>query len=105
LQPTSGDRHLTVFIDAGHGGIDPGAIGSTESGQSIYEADQTLPVELDTTADLRCDGFRVVVSRTGGTPVARLLLGDISEGALTVQGVHDDVAARDVWPTWATPTC
>ena len=24
FDPTSGDRHLTVFLDAGHGGIDPG---------------------------------------------------------------------------------
>ena len=30
--PTAGDRHQTVFIDAGHGGIDPGATGTTESG-------------------------------------------------------------------------
>jgi len=27
--PTSGDRHETVFLDAGHGGIDPGGIGLT----------------------------------------------------------------------------
>src|ERR1019366_9419304 len=27
LPPTSRDRHLTVFLDAGHGGIDPGGIG------------------------------------------------------------------------------
>ena len=24
--PTAGNRHLTVFLDAGHGGIDPGAL-------------------------------------------------------------------------------
>ena len=45
--PTSGDRHLTVFLDAGHGGLDPGGVGETQSGQTIYEADETLPVELD----------------------------------------------------------
>ncbi len=33
--PTSGDRHLTVFLDAGHGGIDPGGVGETETGQTI----------------------------------------------------------------------
>ncbi|MBF6558499.1 MAG: hypothetical protein IVW52_20610, partial [Acidimicrobiales bacterium] len=32
--PTSGDRGLTVFLDAGHGGIDPGGVGTTEAGQS-----------------------------------------------------------------------
>ncbi|MCL2418418.1 MAG: hypothetical protein FWD04_03940, partial [Conexibacteraceae bacterium] len=35
--PTTGDRHLTVFLDAGHGGLDPGSVGTTESGRTIYE--------------------------------------------------------------------
>jgi N-acetylmuramoyl-L-alanine amidase len=84
-----------VFIDAGHGGIDPGAIGTTGSGTTIHEADLTLPVVLDTVPLLRGQGFGVVVSRTGATSVARLTADDVSGGALTVQGVHDDVAARD----------
>lgn len=94
--PTRGDRNLTVFLDAGHGGIDPGSVGTTESGRTIYEADETLPVELDTKALLVRDGFRVVVSRTRNTSVARLGRGDVSDHELTAQGVHDDVAARDV---------
>ncbi len=94
--PTAGNRHLTVFLDAGHGGLDPGAVGTTESGRVIYEADQTLPVVLDTMTILRRDGFRVVVSRTGPTTVLRLRPGDVSGRLLTAQGVHDDVAARDV---------
>ncbi len=94
--PTSGDRHLTVFLDAGHGGIDPGGVGTTESGQTINEATVNLPIELHTMALLRRDGFRVVVSRTTPTSVARLGPGDVSGGLLTPDGVHDDVAARDV---------
>jgi N-acetylmuramoyl-L-alanine amidase len=94
--PTVGSRHLSVFLDAGHGGIDPGAVGTTESGQRIDEADQTLPVELDAMAVLRRDGFEVVVSRTAATSVVRLSAGDVAEGVLTVPGAHDDVAARDV---------
>lgn len=94
--PTAGNRHLTVFLDAGHGGLDPGAVGSTESGQVVYEADQTLPVVLDATTILRRAGFRVVVSRTGATTVLRLGPGDVSGNVLTDAGSHDDVAARDV---------
>jgi N-acetylmuramoyl-L-alanine amidase len=94
--PTVGNRHLTVFLDAGHGGPDPGAVGVTSTGKVIDEADQTLPVVLDTTAILRRAGFRVVVSRTGPTSVLRLGPGDMSGSMLTVTGSHDDVAARDV---------
>ncbi len=94
--PTSGDRHLTVFLDAGHGGLDPGGVGETASGQTIYEADETLPVELDTMKQLRSKGFTVVVSRTEAETVIRPQPGDVSGGLFTVQGVHDDVAARDI---------
>ena len=94
--PTKGDRHETVFLDAGHGGIDPGGVGTTEDGQTIDEADETLPVELGAMALLRAKGFRVVVSRTMNTTVVRLTAADESGGVLTLQGSHDDVAARDV---------
>lgn len=94
--PARGNRHLTVFLDAGHGGVDPGAIGTTTAGKVVYEANETLPVVLDATAVLRAEGFRVVVSRTGPTTVLRLGPGDESGGILTVKGSHDDVAARDV---------
>jgi N-acetylmuramoyl-L-alanine amidase len=94
--PSSGDRHLTVFLDAGHGGIDPGSVGETESGQTIYEADETLPVELDAAKLLEAHGFTVVVSRTGDETVSRPGPGDVSDGEFTTQGDHDEVAARDV---------
>jgi N-acetylmuramoyl-L-alanine amidase len=96
MAPLAGNRHLSVFIDAGHGGVDPGGVGTTESGQQVEEADLTLPVELDAANELRRDGFAVTVSRTGATNVARLGPADVGGGALTVQGAHDDVAARAV---------
>jgi N-acetylmuramoyl-L-alanine amidase len=95
FSPTIGNRHRTVFLDAGHGGIDPGGVGSTESGATITEAAQTLPTELDTMALLRSQGFRVVVSRTRQTTVVRLGPQDVSDGVLSLQGALDDVAARD----------
>jgi len=96
LAPTRGNRHLTVFLDAGHGGVDPGATGTTASGATIYEADETLPVELDAAALLRADGFRVVVSRTRNSSVVRLTSQEVTGGELSLQGAHDDVAARDI---------
>ena len=94
--PTSGDRHATVFLDAGHGGIDPGAVGTDLAGRTIEESQLTLPVELDAMALLRAQGFRVVVSRTTDSTVLRLAPVDRSGPYLSAQGVHDEVAARDV---------
>jgi N-acetylmuramoyl-L-alanine amidase len=84
-----------VFLDAGHGGVDPGAVGEAEAGQPVYEDDLTLRVELDAAALLRSKGFVVVVSRTRDSLVGRLRPRDFSGGVLSPQGVHDDVAARD----------
>ncbi len=95
-QPTSGDRHITVFLDAGHGGLDPGGVGMTETGQEIQESTINLPIELDTMAILRAKGFRVVVSRTKNTTVLKLGPGDTDGRLLSLLGSHDDVAARDV---------
>jgi N-acetylmuramoyl-L-alanine amidase len=94
--PAGGHQNQTVFLDAGHGGIDPGAVGSTESGAAIEESTINLSIELDTMALLRAQGYRVVVSRTQNTTVTRLTSGGTSGGLLTVQGVFDDVTARDL---------
>jgi N-acetylmuramoyl-L-alanine amidase len=96
FNPTAGDRHETVFLDAGHGGVDPGGIGTAPSGASVDESAVNLPIELDTMAILRAQGYRVVVSRTQNTSVTRLSAADVSDGALTAQGSFADVAARDV---------
>jgi N-acetylmuramoyl-L-alanine amidase len=94
--PTAGDRHETVFLDAGHGGIDPGAVGTTQNGTQVSESAVNLPIELDTMAILRAEGYRVVVSRTKSTSVTKLTRADVSGGLLTVQGAFADVAARAV---------
>lgn len=93
--PGTRRHHDTVFIDAGHGGPDPGAVGVTVSGRPVHEADETLAVVLDTVPLLRARGYRVVVSRTTSGPVARPAPGDLSGGLFTGQGVHHDLIARD----------
>jgi N-acetylmuramoyl-L-alanine amidase len=75
---TAGDRHETVFLDAGHGGIDPGAVGATQNGTAVAESTVNLPIELDTMAILRAEGYRVVVSRTANTSVTKLARADVS---------------------------
>ena len=94
--PTNGDNDKTVFLDGGHGGIDPGGVGTTGSGQTIHESDVNLAIELDTMSLLRARGYRVVVSRTQDSTVVRLTPTDMSDGVLSLQGSHDDVVARDV---------
>ncbi len=94
--PTGGDRHRTVFLDAGHGGLDPGGVGMTESGQQVEESTINLAIELDTMMILRAEGFRVVVSRTENSTVLKLGPGDTDGQLLSLVGAHDDVAARDV---------
>jgi N-acetylmuramoyl-L-alanine amidase len=94
--PTRGDNHRTVFLDAGHGGIDPGAVGTTKTGAAVAESTVNLAVELDAMAILRGQGYRVVVSRTRDSSVIRLTPADVAGHALTLQGAFNDVAARDV---------
>jgi N-acetylmuramoyl-L-alanine amidase len=94
--PTSGNRHKTVFLDPGHGGIDPGGVGTTDSGQPVEEAKVNLPIAFAAMALLRANGFRVVLSRTGDSTVVRLSAAQIAAGTLSYQAAHADVADRDV---------
>lgn len=94
FSPTVGDRGQTVFLDAGHGGPDPGAAGTTASGQHVTEKSLTLPVVLDAAQDLRAEGYRVVVSRTTDTGVDLLTPGDLNGASYSTDGKHADLVAR-----------
>jgi N-acetylmuramoyl-L-alanine amidase len=93
--PTSGNRNVTVFLDAGHGGSDPGGVGETQEWHTITEAWVNLHVEMDAMELLTQQGFRVVVSRTSGGLVHPVGPGDSDAGALTSRGLRADIAARD----------
>lgn len=87
--PTSGDRRTTVFLDAGHGGPDPGAVGVRGA-----EKDLTLMVAMDTANQLRRKGFRVVLSRTSDTSILPLTPGDLDGQVFSTTGKHTDMAGR-----------
>jgi N-acetylmuramoyl-L-alanine amidase len=92
--PTHGHLNRTVYIDAGHGGLDPGVVGTTASGRIVLEKDATLAVALRLESLLRADGFAVVMSRTQDTTVRKLAAADSSYGAITSSAEHRDLAAR-----------
>lgn len=94
--PTHGNRHLRVFIDAGHGGIDPGGTGRTSSGQPVSEAPLNLLVAKDAAVLLRRQGFSVVLSRSSSNPVARPEPGDFSGSGYTVLGERRELVARNL---------
>src|SRR4030042_3842634 len=53
---------IKVFLDAGHGGSDPGAIGF-----GYYEKTANLDIALRVKSKLEANGFAVVMSRTNDT--------------------------------------
>ena len=92
--PLRGNLHHIVFIDPGHGGVDPGASGTTSSGTTIWEKDVTLAVGLDLSTLLRNQGYTIVLSRDSDTLVTRTVRGDLNGKLLTAAGEHRDLVAR-----------
>jgi len=94
LAPLRGNVGRTVFIDAGHGGPDPGALGTTASGQPLNEKSVTLAVALTAARMLRLHGYRVVLSRNADNSVTRLTGADLYQRALSIRGAHAELLAR-----------
>jgi N-acetylmuramoyl-L-alanine amidase len=92
--PTHGRLNKTVFVDAGHGGLDPGVVGTSIGGRTVQEKDSTLAVATRLMVLLRNDGYVVVMARTQDTTVIKLAATDSNYGAITSSGVHRDLAAR-----------
>ena len=78
-----------MFIDPGHGGLDPGVVG-----KQVAEKDATLAVATDLSSMLRADGYRVVMARTQDTAVAKLTGTDSVYGSLTADAAHRDLITR-----------
>jgi N-acetylmuramoyl-L-alanine amidase len=93
LSPTRAGSGQTVFIDPGHGGLDPGVVGGSK-GHQVLEKDVTLAVALRLSELLRAAGYRVVMARTQDTTVIKLSDTDSVFGSLTASAEHRDLAAR-----------
>jgi N-acetylmuramoyl-L-alanine amidase len=93
FDPAGGRAAKTVFIDPGHGGLDPGVVGMA-GGRQVLEKDVTLAVATRLSSLLRADGYRVVLSRTADSSVAKLSASDSVAGAMTGSAVHRDLVAR-----------
>ena len=91
--PSLGQASRTVFIDPGHGGLDPGVVGES-GGQTVLEKDVALAVATRLAALLQGDGYRVVLSRTRDTSVTSLAPTDSVSGALTASAEHRDLLTR-----------
>jgi N-acetylmuramoyl-L-alanine amidase len=90
---SDGRSSKTVFIDPGHGGLDPGVVG-TVGGHQVLEKDVALGVGTRLAALLRDGGYRVVMSRTRDTSVTTLGPNDTVTGALTGSAEHRDLVTR-----------
>jgi N-acetylmuramoyl-L-alanine amidase len=93
LAATHAGSGQTVFIDPGHGGLDPGVVGGTAAHQ-VLEKDVTLAVAARLSDLLRGAGYRVVMARTLDTTVIKLSASDSVYGSLTASAEHRDLAAR-----------
>jgi N-acetylmuramoyl-L-alanine amidase len=91
---TSGPAKATVFLDAGHGGVDPGTGGRTSRGKRIQEKAATLAIVKVATEQVRAAGYRVVVSRWVDTTVGVPRPGDLVNGVFNADGARQDVLAR-----------
>jgi N-acetylmuramoyl-L-alanine amidase len=94
LAPQGDGKHVTIFLDPGHGAPDPGTQGTTTRGTFIYEKDLTLATTQMLAGLLRADGYTVVMSRVQDGSVAALTSADLPDGVFSAAGKHKDLLAR-----------
>ncbi len=58
---TSPMNNLTIVLDAGHGGVDPGSVGKTTK---VQESELNLKITLKLAEYLKAGGFNIVLTRT-----------------------------------------
>lgn len=66
VKASAADAKKIIMLDAGHGGSDPGALG-TLNGKTINEKDLTLSITYKVKAILESNGYKTAMTRTGDT--------------------------------------
>lgn len=66
VKASAADAKKIIMLDAGHGGTDPGALG-TLNGKTIKEKDLTLSITYKVKAILESNGYKTAMTRTGDT--------------------------------------
>lgn len=66
VKASAADAKKLIMLDAGHGGSDPGALG-TLNGRTINEKDLTLSITYKVKAILESNGYKTAMTRTGDT--------------------------------------
>ncbi|MDD7967782.1 N-acetylmuramoyl-L-alanine amidase family protein [Actinomycetospora lemnae] len=94
LPARRGGSSATVVLDAGHGGPDPGAVGTTPDGTAVVEKELTLAVALAAADDLRDRGNTVVLTRSTEALGTGVGADDGQVGALTTDMSQEDLEAR-----------
>lgn len=94
LPPHGAAPRGTVLVDAGHGGPDPGSLGTTLDGRTVAEKDLTLRVALAVAARLRAVGITAVLSRSTDRLGSTIESGDVQDGSLTTDASQEDLVAR-----------
>lgn len=56
-------KEFILYLDAGHGGFDTGAVTTLDDGRELAEKDLVLTLALDAASELRARGYTVYLSR------------------------------------------
>ncbi len=68
--PATDPEKITIAVDPGHGGNQPGAVYPDAGGEDVKEKDLTLPMALLLADLLKERGYNVVLTRTGDDSVS-----------------------------------
>jgi N-acetylmuramoyl-L-alanine amidase len=87
---------FSVVIDAGHGGLDSGAVGEENGEEVLYEKDVNLDVALRLDAYLRSAGFYTYMIRSGDDTVDRYDRPQIANalGAQLYISIHNNSSVK-----------